>query len=169
LKIIKNFRKIARIKYIFLCHERTKKTYWGPCLGCRSTKPLAVLELKINFSTYLTWLEVPNGSIRDHAMPTARPKSNLCLPLVRATDLRPTVLVSGRTPASTAAQHFIPPFLRHAQRPNSCSKQMWLVSHIATYTTHNLLLKYSDKTFTTCVWRKMKHLKYLSETLAKKT
>ena len=33
--------------------------------------------------------------------------------------------------------------------------------------TSDLLLKHSDETFTTCVWRQMKHLKHASEILEK--
>jgi hypothetical protein len=35
--------------------------------------------------------------------------------------------------------------------------------------TPDLLLKHPNETFTTYVWRQMKHLKHTSETLAKKT
>jgi hypothetical protein len=58
-------------------------------------------------------------------------------------------------------------FHTHAWCPSSCSRQLWQVSHIATYTTPDLLLKYPDETFATCVWRKIKHLKHVSETFAK--
>jgi hypothetical protein len=105
--------------------------------------------------------------MENRGMASAIPCHTRAPPLRTPMSARPSAHARRGAPAPLPV-HFLSLQLRNAPSDSHTHvRHLVATSDGCHSTTPDLLLKHSDKTFTTCVWIQMKQLKHASETLAK--